>query len=98
MRVEWVVERVNGEDGREWVLCVWIMERMVGGIVWKGYEVKGVDGGGGYQNELRTVETNSRWKGELKNESSSSDEKTESHYIFYKSIQSENEYVRVSLC
>ena len=54
------------------------------GVVWKGYEVKGVDGGSGYQNELRTVETNSRWKGELKNESSSSDEKTESHYIFYK--------------
>ena len=21
------------------------------GVVWKGYEVKGVDGGGGYQNE-----------------------------------------------
>ena len=58
-------------------------------IVWKGYEVKGVDGGGGYQNELRTVETNSRWKGELKNESSSSDEKPESHYIFYESIQSD---------
>ena len=58
-------------------------------IVWKGYEVKGVDVGSGYQNELRTVETNSRWKGELKNESSSSDEKTESHYIFYESIQSE---------
>ena len=57
-----------------------------------------MNGGSGYQHELRTVETNSRWKGELKNESSSSDEKTESHYIFYKSIQSENEYVRVSLC
>ena len=28
-------------------------------IVWKGSELKGVDGGGGYQNELRTVETNS---------------------------------------
>ena len=48
-----------------------------------------MDGGGGYLNELRTVETNSCWKGELKNESSSSDEKPESHYIFYESIQSE---------
>ena len=48
------------------VLCVWIMEGMMVGIVWKGYELKGVDGGSGYQNELRTVETNSRWKGELK--------------------------------
>ena len=35
------------------------------------------------------METNSCWTGELKNESSSSDEKPESHYIFYKSIQSE---------
>ena len=83
------MERVNGEDGREWVLCVWIMERMVGGIVWKGYEVKGVDGGGGYQNERIAGKTNSCWKGELKNESNISDEKPESHYIFYESIQSE---------
>ena len=60
------MERVNGEDGREWggVFCV--VKCRVCGIVWKGYELKGVDGGSGYQNELRTVETNSRWKGELK--------------------------------
>ena len=57
-----------------------------------------MDGAGGYLNELIIERINSCWKGELKNESSSSDEKTESHYIFYKSIQSENEYVRVSLC
>ena len=86
------------KKGGSGVLCAWIMEGMVWENVWKGYEVKGVDGGGGHQNELRTVETNSRLEGELKNESSSSDEKTESHYIFYESIQSENEYKCVSLC
>ena len=59
------------------------------GVVWKGYEVTGVDGGGGYQNEWIAGKTNSCWKGELKNESSSSDEKPESHYNFYESIQSD---------
>ena len=42
----------------EWsVTCVWIMEGMVWENVWKGYEVKGVDGGGGHQNERIRVET-----------------------------------------
>ena len=34
--------------------------------VWKGYEVKGVDGGGGHQNERIAGKTNNCWKGELK--------------------------------
>ena len=48
------------------VLCVWIMEGMMVGIVWKGYEVKGVDDTGRHLNEWITVETNCCWKGELK--------------------------------
>ena len=49
LRVEWIVERVNEEEGREWggVFCV--VKCRVCRIVWKGYEVKGADGGGGYQ-------------------------------------------------
>ena len=86
------------KKGGNGALCVWVMEGMMWGVVWKGYEVKGVDGGGGYQNERIAGKTNSCWKGELKKESNISNEKPESHYIFYESIQSENEYVRVSLC
>ena len=48
------------------VLCVWIMEGIVWGVAWKGYEVKKVDGGGEYQNERIAGKTNSCWKGELK--------------------------------
>ena len=54
------------KKGGSGVLCVWIMEEMVGGVVWKGYEVKGVDGGSGYQNELIIERINRCWKGELK--------------------------------
>ena len=56
------------------VLCVWIMEGMMVGIVWKGYEVKGVDGGGGYQNELIIERINRCWKGELKIQDNNSNE------------------------
>ena len=45
------MERVNGEEGREWggVFCV--VKCRVWGVIWKGYEAKGADGGGGDQNE-----------------------------------------------
>ena len=77
------------KKGGSGVLCVWVMEGMMWGVVWKGYEVKGVDGGGGYQNERIAGKTNSCWKGELKKESNISNEKPESHYIFYESLQSD---------
>ena len=85
------------KDEREWGVMFCVVKCRVWGVVWKGYEVKGVDGGSGYQNERIAGKTNSRWKGELKNESSSNDEKPESHYIFYESLQSENEYKCISL-
>ena len=64
-RVEWIVERVN-EEGREWGVVFCVVECRVWGVVWKGYEVKGVDGAGGYLNELIIERINSCWKGELK--------------------------------
>ena len=36
------------KKGWSGVLCVWVMEGMMWGVVWKGYEVNKVDGGGGY--------------------------------------------------
>ena len=42
------MERVNGEEGREGGVVFCVVECRVWGVVWKGYEVKGVDGGGGY--------------------------------------------------
>lgn len=62
------------KKGGSRVLCVWVMEVMMWGVVWKGYEVKGVDGGSGYQNERIAGKINSRWKGELKLPDSNSNE------------------------
>ena len=47
------------------VLCDWIMEGMVWGVVWKGWELKGVDGGRRRPDEWIGVETNRQWIDEL---------------------------------
>ena len=41
------MERVNEEEGREWGVMFCAVKCRVWGVVWKGYEVKGVDDGSG---------------------------------------------------
>ena len=36
------------KDEREWGVMFCVVKCRVWGVVWKGYEVKGVDGGSGY--------------------------------------------------
>ena len=47
------------------VLCDWVMERMVWGVIWNEWELKGVDGGGKCPGEWIRVETNRQWIDEL---------------------------------
>ena len=87
--VEWVCLFEMGELRFEWK---GLMKKKGGSgalcfVLWSvGYEVKGVDGAGGYLNELIIERINSCWKGELKLPDNNSNEWSHQNYTFYTSI------------